>query len=202
MRYLLIILLFTSISYARTNCEKHPIYCQILNNKPNINKTYAMELSNSIYKYSKKHKVNARILTAIFRQESTYNVSAKNCQYGVVEVSKKELIKLHGICLDPPLHQILEFDTKKCINNIKPYKRVKVCFDFGLSQINHKTAKSFGFDLIKLTTDLDCSVEAGAIVLADFYKRYGKREYKWWSRYNSSNPVYRETYEKLVERFM
>jgi soluble lytic murein transglycosylase-like protein len=71
--------------------------------------------------------------------------------------------------------------------------------DYGIAQINVRTAKHFEFDTERLLTDLEYSIEAGAIVLADFYKRYGHREKDWFTRYNHSNPEIRGRYlEKLV----
>ena len=78
----------------------------------------------------------------------------------------------------------------------------KICADFGMSQIYYKTANSFGFNINKLTTDLEYSVEAGAIVLADFRKRYANRELDWWTRYNASSRTKRNIYKQLVERYL
>ena len=74
--------------------------------------------------------------------------------------------------------------------------------DYGIAQINHRTIESFGFDKHRLLTDLEYSVMAGAIVLADFKRMYGKREKDYWTRYNSSDPERRKEYELLVARFM
>lgn len=74
--------------------------------------------------------------------------------------------------------------------------------DYGIAQINHKTIESFGFDKQRLLTDLEYSVKAGAIVLADFKRMYGKREKNYWSRYNSSNKDKRQEYEILVAKFL
>lgn len=81
-------------------------------------------------------------------------------------------------------------------------KVVKICSDFGMSQIYYKTAQAFGFDLTRLTDDLEYSVEAGAIVLADFRKRYSHKEITWWTRYNASSKTKREIYKTLVMRFL
>jgi len=74
--------------------------------------------------------------------------------------------------------------------------------DYGISQINHRTARAFNIDTNRLLTDLDYSVEAGLIVLSDFKKRYGHREEDYWSRYNSSNKQKRTIYKKLVVGYM
>lgn len=137
-------------------CDQHPIYCQITKNKPKINKQYAMQLSNIIYKAAKKHQVKPSRLTAILAQESMYKLDAFN-----------------------------------------PKSK-----DYGIAQINHKTAENFNFDVEKLLTDLEYSVNAGAIVLADFKRMYGHKEDDFWTRYNSSKPEKREVYKQLVMRFL
>ncbi len=56
--------------------------------------------------------------------------------------------------------------------------------DFGIAQIHYKNLSRFHLDKVKLTTDLDYSVDAGAMILAQ-YKHYQKREPDmWWTRYN------------------
>lgn len=74
--------------------------------------------------------------------------------------------------------------------------------DFGISQINIRTAKAFGFCTKRLTTDLNYSIEAGAIVLADFYRMYGKREVDWFTRYHHSKPSLRKKYLRDISRWM
>lgn len=78
----------------------------------------------------------------------------------------------------------------------------KRTLDYGISQINHNTARKFHLNKNKLLTDIDYSVEAGAIILADFKKRFSKREQDWWSRYNTSNPKLRKKYKNKVLRYM
>jgi soluble lytic murein transglycosylase-like protein len=74
--------------------------------------------------------------------------------------------------------------------------------DYGLSQINRSTAEAYGLNTGRLLKDIDYSVEAGLIVLADFKKRYGNKEEDYWSRYNSSNKQKRTIYKKLVVGYM
>lgn len=73
--------------------------------------------------------------------------------------------------------------------------------DYGIAQINQKTIKAFEFDQHRLLTDLRYSIEAGAIVLSDFKRRYGHREKDYWTRFNSSIPEKREEYKQLVLRY-
>jgi soluble lytic murein transglycosylase-like protein len=87
-----------------------------------------------------------------------------------------------------------KLDAKNCWDN--------VCHDYGIAQINKKTIKAFNFDKKKLLTDLEYSVKAGAIVLADFKRMYGKKEDDFWTRYNASCPEKRQKYKQLVMRFL
>ena len=164
----------------KSMCDKHPIYCQIIKNKKRINKKFAMKLSNIIHKTSVKHAIPARLFTAILMQESSYRVNAKGCHWGFRSLT----IKLKN----------------KSVTTLE--EETKVCSDFGISQIYYRTALAFKFNINKLITDLDYSVEAGAIVLADFRKRYSHREVDWWTRYNARTRYKRNIYEKMVERYM
>ena len=83
-----------------------------------------------------------------------------------------------------------KLNVKACHQGLNDDKTPgRVCTDFGISQIYYKTARSFDFDLELLTTDLTYSIEAGAKVLVDFKKRYGRRELDWWTRFNASSPI-------------
>lgn len=95
------------------------------------------------------------------------------------------------------LAAILAQESRYTLNAVNKRSR-----DYGIAQINHKTIESFGFDKQRLLTDLEYSVKAGAIVLADFKRMYGKREKNYWTRYNSSNPDKRKKYEILVARYL
>lgn len=73
--------------------------------------------------------------------------------------------------------------------------------DYGIAQINKKTAAAFKLCPKKLTSDLSYSVEAGALVLSDFKNRWFKKEgYEYWSRYNTSNKEKRLLYKQKVLR--
>lgn len=77
-----------------------------------------------------------------------------------------------------------------------------VVIDYGIGQINYKTIKHFKFDETKLVSNLEYSVEAAAIVLADFKRMYGHKDQEYWTRYNASTPAKRQAYKILVARYM
>lgn len=73
----------------------------------------------------------------------------------------------------------------KCGISLTTGEKDCVAVDFGISQINEKTIKRYGFDQKKIMTDLTYSVDAAAVVLADFKKAHKKNEPEtWWARYN------------------
>ncbi len=82
------------------------------------------------------------------------------------------------------------------------------CTDFGIAQIYYKTAKRYNFDIQKLLTDLEYSVNAGAKVLAWFRKTYASSEKYWWCRYNTGTAPFSKIrhiclkYRRLVSRFL
>lgn len=186
--WILLILFTTSDANAKSlNCNNHPIYCQIKSNNPKMKNDEAFKLSNIIYKVSKKHHIPTRIFVAILMQESRYSLEARGCHKGLVKTityPKKNTNIL--MTVHPPKIE---------------YTETKVCADFGIGQIWYKTANRYKFDLPKLTTDLEYSVEAAAIVLSDFQSRYSAREVDWWTRYNASSKIKRKIYKQLVERY-
>lgn len=175
---LIIFLMFLSTYTKAIDCNKHKIYCQIKKNSPRLSNKYSMKLSNIIYKAAKKFNIPANIYTAILRQESNYSLEAKGCHKGIV--------------------QDLEDPNK--------YKELKVCSDFGISQVFYRTAQRYDFDIYKLNNDLEYSVMAGAEVLSGF-KRFKKKDSDWYLRYNCGNrsTTKRDTcqiYKKLVGRYL
>lgn len=189
MKAILIFILFLfNVSTWAIDCVRNPIYCQIVENKPNIDKNYAMKLSNVIHNNCVKYNIPSNIFAALLMQESSYVLKTKGCYKGLVK---------NEVCEDNiPFNFILS--PKQC--EFK-WEEVKVCADFGISQIHYKTAQRYGFDTNRLITDLEYSVEAGAIVLSDFKKRYAHKEVYWYTRYNASSKIKRKIYRKLIERF-
>lgn len=68
----LALLLATNQSQADSACNKNPIYCDILTLNPNVNRSFALILSNSISRYSKKFGTDPKISVAIAMQESSF----------------------------------------------------------------------------------------------------------------------------------
>lgn len=70
---ILTLALISSVSFGKEmDCDKNPVYCDIVTLKPSINKEYAMKLSNYIVKYSKLFGTNPKHSVAIAMQESSF----------------------------------------------------------------------------------------------------------------------------------
>lgn len=144
------------------DCEKHPIYCQIISNRPTIKRAYAFELSNIISKKTRKYSVDPAIFTAILAQESMYKLSAKNCTKGLTKIETAVNYPLVG----------------------QQYVVKEVCADFGIAMINYITANRSDVDISRLLNDLEYSIEVGTSILAKFKSGYAHKERYWYVRYN------------------
>lgn len=137
-------------------------------------------------------KPHQQVLEHVLKNKPTLDkVYADKLAKAIYAVSSKHHV--NPIKISAILRQECGYKLK-CINAISK--------DYGIGQINHKTIKAFNFDKQKLLTDLNYSVEAAAIVLSDFKKRYAHKEKDFWTRYNSSNKEKREKYRKLVARYL
>lgn len=202
----MLLFLFSFSTFAKVDCAKHPIFCQIKRNSPKMPNKKAMELSNIIYKASRKHKIPANIYTAILRQESNYHLGAKGCHKGMRKLSHIEMKYEVRACREDAVANP-ELDYTRCVEGLKNrLVESKVCSDWSMSQVYYQTAKRYDLDLIRLTTDLEYSINGGAKILAGF-KAYAKNDDYWWLRYNCGvrGTTKRDTcqiYKKLVERYL
>lgn len=82
----------------------------------------------------------------------------------------------------------IERDVLSCVLKVESGYRmglVSETEDYGMSQINAKTARMYGFSLVELLSNVDYSIKASAIVLADFRKQFRRDEIvNWVGRYN------------------
>lgn len=105
------------------DCNIHKIFCQIVENRPNINLGYAMKLSNVIYRKSKEHSIPAEIFTAILMQESSYRLGAEgiHCgnERGVKPLRKTCVVSDYGIAqIHYDTVDRYEFDTKLLLSDL------------------------------------------------------------------------------------
>lgn len=128
----------------------------------------------------------------------------------IYKASKKYNIpsNLYTAMLKQESSYILNSVSKSCgVLDLDTYDKTCVYSDFGISQVNYKTAKHYKFNLTKLLTNLEYSINSGAKVLSWFRKRYSKTEpTMWWTRYNCGtkqnvNRVTCNAYKKAVSRW-
>lgn len=83
--------------------------------------------------------------------------------------------------LDP-----IQFKALLFVESSLDHKAVNpMTLDFGISQINYKTAEGYGIDTSRLLHDRAYSIERGAFILSEFMKRYKAKEPgRWVCRYN------------------
>jgi hypothetical protein len=78
----------------------------------------------------------------------------------------------------------------------------RICYDFGLIQLNYTNIKNMEIDLDRLMIDSNYAVEIMAKMIHDNKRRYGKKESRtYWTRYNASNKFQRFLYQRLVCRY-
>lgn len=110
LKYLVAFAAFFASTAWATDCHKHPVYCHIIRVAPKT--PNAMELSNSIARLSKKHKVDPHLVVGIIMQESGFRVTnravlvvdANGCRlhitdYGIMQVNEHS-IKAYGLNAD------------------------------------------------------------------------------------------------------
>jgi hypothetical protein len=170
-----IISLIISFKSSALDCKKRPLACQIYTNRLKvdfpIDSGEALLLEKAISRIAVKHNIDPHLYAAMLMQENKYRLDSKGCHKAIINKGKKVTIN------------------------------TKICQDFGMSQINWRTAQSLKMDIPRMLKDVEYSLESGAIILADFKKRYSKKEKHWWTRYNASNPEKRKVYQKLVEKY-
>lgn len=134
-----------------------------------------------------------KISNLVYKASKKYNVPPKVYTAMLMQESAYRLNAVSKAC------GVLDLDK---------YEEACVYSDFGMSQINYKTAKKYKMNLTELLTDLEYSINAGAEILSWFHKTYAKREPQmWFTRYNcgTARNVNRSTcnaYKKAVSRWL
>lgn len=154
-----------------------------------------------------EHPIYCQILKNSPRINKVYAFKLSNIIY---RVSKKHNIPADVFTAILRQESAYKLSAKngKCGVLTGQYKK-EACIwvDFGISQINYRTAKSYNMNFYKLLHDLEYSVEAGAKVLSWFRSKYAKNDYRWWVRYNCGTKpsTYRDScnkYYKAVGRWL
>lgn len=175
-------LLISTADASEIDCKKHPIFCQI---KDNVSKARNKDGSFRHIKPTLSDDEIMKLSNIIYKASRKFDIPA-NIYTAILR--QESTYKL---------------GAKNCRLGVdENWNEVKTCADFGMSMVNIRTAKSFDFDLKKLSADLEYSIYCGAEILADFKKLYFHKEEYWWTRYNASTPYKRKFYQGLVEDFL
>lgn len=147
-----------------------------------------------------KHPVYCQILKNSPRIDKKYALRLSDLIYKHSKANSIPAKVYTAILMQESAYKLSAVNTK-CGLDYKRKHPTCVWVDFGISQINYKTAVSYGFDIEKLTTDLDYSVKAGAVALSYFKKRYSSSESKWYARYNCGTKpgINRKTCQKYIK---
>lgn len=176
MIILLTLLLNTTI-YATVNCGEHPIFCHIKKNKASVSNEYAMNLSNTIYKYSTQYNGDSRLAVAIATQET-----------GLRNIHRKQ--------------NIIQF-FEKCNNDncAEDWRVIKGVSDVCMFQFHVNTITYYNMDPIKLKNNIEYCVE-WHFKLMNIKKKLCRKMKKPWACYHSKNKQLRNIYIKFVERYL
>lgn len=97
------------------------------------------------------------------------------------------LFQESSLRLDPPR------GGKTCKN------RYNQCSDFGIGQVSYFFwGKKLQIDRKKALESLNYSISLSLIVYTHYFKKYSKRDKKWYTRYHSGTPSKRKDYEKRI----
>lgn len=179
LRALLLLALFAltwNKAYAEGQiCKTHKLYCAIMKLQPE-SAPYAMELSNYIYKYSKKYGTDPYISIAIAMQES-----------GLRNIHRSEKgIEVEQVCAE----------TCRWVKSEK-----KVYTDFGIFQFHYGALEHYNINFHKVYEhNLEYIVENHIKILHDKIKMcssFGEP----WGCYHSATERHRKKYISLVSRY-
>ena len=146
---------------AVTDCSVHRIYCSIIKVNRQVDRKFAMRLSNALYRYGA-----GRVSVAIAMQES-----------GLRNIKKV---------------------THEFVGG-------RVAIDYGVFQINHRTARHYGMDIARLQTDLAYQVRQHLRLLRSkvrVCKAKGWAKGEEYSCYHSFTKRHRRKYARSVQRWL
>ena len=177
MKYVILffILFSTSAAAAAPDCTRHPIYCKIVEINPSIDRGFAMELSNIIYRAAILYKIDPMISVAIAAQES-----------GIRNINR-EAIGVYPVC---EVHAHVPCHTFRTIT------------DVGIFQIHVKTAENYGMDIFKLLNSVEYQVVSHMKILKQKLKLCADLGDEAYSCYHSKTPKYRKAYVKHIKKYL
>lgn len=174
---LLPLLCVSSLAYG--NCRNNPVYCDILTLNPSVDKTFALKLSNSIAKYSKKFNLDPKLSVAIAMQESSFqNVN----RLGTVLTERNHVVNGATDIGVFQIHIETIADMRERGSNLDPH-RLRSDVDY----------QAFWHALILKKKIATCSAKRDKLSIP-----VGEE----WSCYHSATPKVRKAYVELVNQYL
>jgi len=175
---LCLLLMFASPTLAQeVDCSLHKLYCTMLELRPTIDKTWAMRLSDALFRLSKKHETDPWRSLAIAMQESSLR-----------EVNKKHKVMV----FKETCHQGICIEDYEIINGIS---------DLGLFQFNVSTVINNDIDPMRLRNDITYAVDWHLKILKKKMVECAWLLEEAWSCYHSKTPKFRKRYVQMVEQY-
>lgn len=169
-----------ALALGNVDCKHHEIYCAILKLNPQINKTFAMKLSDEIYNKSIKYNVDKYRIIAIMQQESNMQMDARNIS--TTTTSHKECN-----------------EWEECVTVETTISKTT---DFGLFQFHINTMKRHNLNIYRVMTDMPFVVDFAVKMIA---RKINTCKTKWpktpWACYNSASDDHHKKYVELVNRY-
>lgn len=165
------------INPDKAACRTHKVYCHILKLRPKIDKNWALQFSNLLYRYGKRYKMDPMRSLAIAMQETS--LKNKNRAQKIIVFKKK--------CKEG-----------KCENS---FETVEGFSDLSIFQFHVETIKYFDIDPIKLTNSLEYAVDTHYKILKYKQNICADLQKNAWACYHSKTPKYQKKYIKMVNRW-
>lgn len=178
-KILLLFSILISQASASVDCNRHKIYCKIKTLRPSMPNNKAMDLSNVIYKKSKKYNGDPTLAVAIAMQETGI---------GRKTLRKQDVIQFYTEC-----------DKRKCWED---YKIVNGVSDVCMFQFHVNTIRNYKMDPVKLKNDLNYCIDWHFKLMNKKKRACKSLGEQSWGCYHSATKIKREIYIKLVERYL
>jgi len=127
----------------------------------------------------------------------------KKITHDILKYSKQYNLDPHLLIAIINQESKFNMDAKNCSTGFNnKNKKVKVCHDFGLIQLNHTNITNMDINIKKLMTNSSYAINIMAKILFDLKKSYSKKEPQtFWTRYNTNTSYKRYFYQKAVCRY-
>lgn len=172
--YIILGLFTFNYSKAEIDCKLHRIYCKIVELKPSIDREFAMELSDLLYKYSKKYETDPLVSVAIAMQESSL-VNTNRTSRAIIKMPNNTYDYI-DVITDVGLFQFH-------VNTIENY-------DLDVNRIKKDLDYAVYHHVKLLKQKMNLCVKLGVAYSVS------------WSCYHSATPKHRERYVRLVMRYL